>query len=193
MEVISEEEMLWDVGASHGTELTIPGLHIRTRGVHRRTSGFLSHRPQSSQLLSAGVQPPWQAGTQSAGIGPLLHTVPRAGTELQSKDCDSELGEALGSLGFLGGSVVKNPPAHVGDLGLIPGSGRSPSEGCGNLLQYSCLENPMDQRSLSGYGPWGCKESMRAHTGFFGLRPRTCLTLFCSASGPSGIPAGLDT
>ena len=83
---------------------------------------------------------------------------------MQSKDCDSELGEALGSLGFLGGSVVKNAPASVGDLDLIPGSGRTPREGSGNLLQYSCLENPMDQRGLSGYGPWGCKESMHAHT-----------------------------
>ena len=33
---------------------------------------------------------------------------------------------------------------HVGDLGSIPGSGRSPGEGYGNQLQYSCLENPMD-------------------------------------------------
>ena len=33
---------------------------------------------------------------------------------------------------------------HVGDLGSIPGSGRSPEEGNGNPLQYSCLENPMD-------------------------------------------------
>ena len=33
---------------------------------------------------------------------------------------------------------------HVGDLGSIPGSGRSPEEGNGNSLQYSCLENPMD-------------------------------------------------
>ena len=40
--------------------------------------------------------------------------------------------------GFPGGSVVKNPPANVGDMGLIPGSGRSPGEGNGNPLQYSC-------------------------------------------------------
>ena len=45
---------------------------------------------------------------------------------------------------FFGGSVVKNPPVHEGDMGLIPGSGRSPGEGNGNPLQYSCLENPMD-------------------------------------------------
>ena len=41
--------------------------------------------------------------------------------------------------------VVKNPPANAGDSGLIPWSGRSPGGGHGNLLQYSCLENPMDR------------------------------------------------
>ena len=48
-------------------------------------------------------------------------------------------------VGFPSGSVVKNPPANAGDLSLIPGSGRSPGEGNGNPLQYSCLENPMDR------------------------------------------------
>ena len=38
---------------------------------------------------------------------------------------------------FPGGSVVKNPPTNVGDMGLIPGLGRSPEEGNGNPLQYS--------------------------------------------------------
>ena len=50
-------------------------------------------------------------------------------------------------LGFPGGSMVKNPPANAVDLGSIPGSGRSPGEGNGNPLQYSCLENPMDRGS----------------------------------------------
>ena len=43
--------------------------------------------------------------------------------------------------------MVKNPPANAGDvreLGSIPGSGRSPTRGHYNPLQYSCLENPMD-------------------------------------------------
>ena len=43
---------------------------------------------------------------------------------------------------------VKNPPANAGDagdMGLIPGSGRSPGEGIGNPFQYSCLENSMDR------------------------------------------------
>ena len=41
--------------------------------------------------------------------------------------------------------VVNNPPANAGDLGLIPGLGRSPGGGNGNPLQYSCLENSMDR------------------------------------------------
>ena len=47
--------------------------------------------------------------------------------------------------GFPGSSVVKNLPASAGYMGLIPGSGRSPGEGNGNPLQYSCLGNPMDR------------------------------------------------
>ena len=47
-------------------------------------------------------------------------------------------------MGFIGGSVVQNPPANVGVAGSIPGSGRSPGEGNGNPLQYSCLENRID-------------------------------------------------
>ena len=43
------------------------------------------------------------------------------------------------------GSVVKKPPASAEGPGLIPGSGRSPGEGNGNSLQYSCLENPKDR------------------------------------------------
>ena len=46
--------------------------------------------------------------------------------------------------GFPGGAEVKASACSVGDLGSIPGSGRSPGEGNGNPLQYSCLENPMD-------------------------------------------------
>ena len=46
--------------------------------------------------------------------------------------------------GFPGGSEVKASASNVGDLGSIPGSGRFPGEGNGNILQYSCLENPMD-------------------------------------------------
>ena len=47
-------------------------------------------------------------------------------------------------MGFHCGSVVNNPPANEGDVGPIPGLGRSPRVGNGNTLQYSCLENPID-------------------------------------------------
>ena len=58
------------------------------------------------------------------------------------------------TLGFPCGSVVKNPPASAGDMGSIPGLGRSPGEENGNLLQYSCLGNPMDR------GEWRATQSM---------------------------------
>ena len=62
-------------------------------------------------------------------------------------------------LDFPCGSPGKEFTCNVGDLGSIPGLGRSPGGGHGNPLQYSCLENPHGQRSLAGYNPWGHKES----------------------------------
>ena len=47
--------------------------------------------------------------------------------------------------GFPSGLDGKESACNAGDLGSIPGSGRSPGEGHGNLLQYSCLENPIDR------------------------------------------------
>ena len=67
--------------------------------------------------------------------------------------------------------VVKNPPANtgdVGDMGSIPGSGRSPGGGHGNPLQYSCLENPMDK------GAWWATVYSKEST--------------CNAGDPSWIP-----
>ena len=48
-------------------------------------------------------------------------------------------------MGFPGGSDGNESAYNAGDLGSIPGLGRSPGEGNGNSLQYSCLENPMDR------------------------------------------------
>ena len=62
-------------------------------------------------------------------------------------------------MGFPGGSDSKESTSNVEDLGFIPGLGISPGGGHGNPLQYSCLENPHEQRSLAGYSPWGHKES----------------------------------
>ena len=50
----------------------------------------------------------------------------------------------MANKGFPGGSDGKESACNVGDQSSIPGSGRSPGEGNGNPLQYSCLENPMD-------------------------------------------------
>ena len=60
--------------------------------------------------------------------------------------------------GFPGGSDGEESACNVGDLGLIPRLGRSPGEGNGNPLQYSCLGNPMDRGACLGYSPPGCKE-----------------------------------
>ena len=54
--------------------------------------------------------------------------------------------------------VSKEFTCSAGDLGLIPGLGRSPGGGHGNPLQYSYLENSHGQRNLVGCRPWGCKE-----------------------------------
>ena len=64
-------------------------------------------------------------------------------------------------MGFPGGAMVKNPPAHAGDerdMGLIPGLGRSPGEGNGNLLQFLAWRIPRTEEP-GRYSPWGGKES----------------------------------
>ena len=58
---------------------------------------------------------------------------------------------------FPGGLVVKNPPANAKDAGSVPGLGRSPGEGNGNPLQYSCLEISMDREA------WQAIQSMGLH------------------------------
>ena len=70
--------------------------------------------------------------------------------------------------------AVKNLPANSGDVSLTPGSGRSPGGGHGNLLQYSCLENPLGQSSLTGYSPWAHKESDSAEVAAHVLAGLVC-------------------
>ena len=65
--------------------------------------------------------------------------------------------------------AVKNPPASAGaarDTGSIPGSGRSPGEGNGNPLQYSCLENPVGREAwrATSLGSQKCQTQLNAHT-----------------------------
>ena len=58
-------------------------------------------------------------------------------------------------MGFPGGTAVKNPPASAEDMGSIPGLERSPGEGNGSLLRYSCLGNSMDRGAR-----WGRVQSL---------------------------------
>ena len=60
-------------------------------------------------------------------------------------------------MSFPGGSDSKESACNAGDLGSVPGSGKSPGEGNGNLLQY-LPGKYYGQRSLVGYSPWGCKK-----------------------------------
>ena len=73
-------------------------------------------------------------------------------------------------MGFLVGSDGKESACNVGDPGSIPGLGRSPGEGNGYPLQYSCMENSK-QRSLVGYSPWAHEE--------FGTTERLTVSLQC--------------
>ena len=61
-------------------------------------------------------------------------------------------------LSFPGGSHNKESASYAEDPGSIPGSGRSPANGNGNALQYSCLEKSYVQRSVVSPRPWGRKE-----------------------------------
>ena len=62
-------------------------------------------------------------------------------------------------MGFPDGSDSQESACNMGDLGSIPGWGRSPGGRHGNPFQHSCLENPHGQSSLAGYSPWGLKEA----------------------------------
>ena len=74
--------------------------------------------------------------------------------------------------------MVKNPPANAGDTGSIPqGSGRSPGEGNGNPLQYSCLENPMDRGAWRATVHGVTKESDTT----LQLHNKSCIPCTCSA------------
>ena len=79
------------------------------------------------------------------------------------QSCRKEYGKTKSLLacltGFPGGSDGKGSACNAGDLGLIPGWGRSPGGGHSNPLQYSCLENLPGQGRLVSYSPYGFTES----------------------------------
>ena len=87
----------------------------------------------------------------------LTHSLTRALLPLESSAMIQ--GEAWKERGCPGGSDGKESACDAGDLGSIPGLGRSSGKRNGYTFRYSCLENPHGQRSLAGYSPWGCQES----------------------------------
>ena len=124
---------------------------------HSPSFTFLFHLPTLS--LGSAIRFP----------GKLCRSTPWRGIffESQIRSCDLKSGSYMGLWnhvflvgGFPGGSVVKNLPSNAGDMTSIPGSQKSPGEGNGKPLQYSCLGNPMDIRSLVGYSPWDHKSQI---------------------------------
>ena len=113
-------------------------LHL-IPGLGRSPGEGKGHPFQYSGLENSMDRGSWQA---------TVHGVTKSRTQLN----DFTL-----PLGFPGGSASKESVCNVGDLGSIPGLGRSAGEGHGNPLQYSCLENLMDREAWQA-SLWGRKE-----------------------------------
>ena len=109
---------------------------------------------QETRVQSLGWEDPLQKGNDTHSSIPAWRipcTEESGGLQSMGSQRDGH-NWATNILDFPGDSVAKNLPANVGDawdIGSIPRSGRSPGEGNGNPLQYSCLENPMDRGLLS--------------------------------------------
>ena len=89
------------------------------------------------------------------------------------------------NLGFPGGSGGKESACNIGDPGSIAGSGRSPGEGNGNPLQYSCLENPMDRGAWLAIVHGVAKSQIR----LYNLQSLLC-SHFESGNAESPVPYG---
>ena len=77
----------------------------------------------------------------------------KAMTKLDSILNSRDITYIVKAMGFPASSTGKESASNAGDSSSVPGSGRSPGGGYGNPLQYSCLENIHEQRSLVGYSP----------------------------------------
>ena len=93
---------------------------------------------QKTKIMASGPITSWQID------GETVETVADFVFWGSKITADGDCSHEIKKCGFPGGSEVKVSASNVGDQGLIPGLGRSPGEGNGNPLQYSCLENPMD-------------------------------------------------
>ena len=109
------------------------------------------------QNAHAHVQPPSCFHSVQYNVNQLLHKERRFQVSQKGSLFHSVWLTGFPS-GFPGDSDGKASACSAGDLGLIPGLGRSPGGGHGNPLQYSCLENPMDRgawQAASWLPPWG--------------------------------------
>ena len=157
-------------GGQHASRHAIRLPHDSPRG--RRFHPQDSGRDRSWRLSTKGIAAlgQGQIGTQVCGIPEPSHfPAQRGGQALgpplcgvwgKIQDRDSGRGPIRGALPrrfplslATGGSEGKESTCNVGHLGSIPELGRSPAGGHGNPLQYSCLENPHEQRSLAAYSP----------------------------------------
>ena len=96
------------------------------------------------------------AGSHTADQMCLWRSCPQASIRPWFWRCREISTYCMLNWGFPGGSVSEESACNAGDLGSVPGSGRSPGEGNDNPLQYSCLENPWTEEP-SGHSPGGCK------------------------------------
>ena len=120
----------------------------------------------------AGARARWSHQNRVRPSGPCLLALPFPASSWQQHTCrvagqeqaDTLSASALLSCsreGFPRSSVGKETAGNAGDPGLIPGLGRSPGEGNGSPLQYSCLENPMDRGAWQATVHAGCKSRTR--------------------------------
>ena len=135
------------------TCMSLTNLHLWTLSNHLPGSSestsaniFQQSLPRRKVIMISLTR---KKGKEGIGVGPLKE-IKKERNRLpllppqNNNNRITTLKAPLKPPGFPGGSEVKASACNAGDLGLIPGSGRFPGEGNGNILQYSCLENPMD-------------------------------------------------
>ena len=121
----------WDKASSYA-------FSMKGWGGHNIANFFFSCKKHSTWIKSGGIHQTKPAERQSVKQLRHFKTV-NIGKDWKSLENAAD----KGMTGFL--VALKSLPANAGDVGLTPESGRSPGEGKGNPLQYSCLENPMNR------------------------------------------------
>ena len=119
-----------------------------TRQLNRCGHVMFSYSTLKTSLVAQtvkGLPTMWETRVQSLGGKDLLEKGMAAYSSILASRTSHPKKELKEILGFPGGSEVKASACNAGDTSSIPGLGRSPGEGNGNPLQYSCLENPMDR------------------------------------------------